>query len=149
MHNWPGTGIKHVEEVVHYWRPTSKTSGLLKSEAISMAKVAWPSKWPFVTRLLGLGQNGWIVFGFALDEPTINLLSYGRTLYVTVGTQNFQYDLTRSEAVLKALIACIEPRMASANPFASKTPVAPPPGFTEVVPANPFAETTSNPYRRM
>jgi hypothetical protein len=95
-------------------------------------------------------DDDFLVFQFALNEPTINLLSYGRTLFLTVGQQNYQYDLVRSEAMLKALIACAGPRMASGNPFAgTPSAKAPPPGFTEVVPSNPFPETASNPYRRM
>jgi hypothetical protein len=89
-------------------------------------------------------DDGWIVFEFALNEPTINLLSYGRTMFVTVGRDRYQYDLVRSELMLKALSSCATGRMASANPFAGTAPQASAPPST-----NPFPETASNPYRRM
>lgn len=85
-------------------------------------------------------KDHYLLFQVEFDEPTINLLSYGRTLFVTVGQQSYQYDLTMSEAMLKALAKCAAPLMASGNPFAQS---AAPPA------ANPFAETRSNPYRRM
>jgi hypothetical protein len=85
----------------------------------------------------------WVI---PLTEESLNLLSFGRTLYAKVGTQSFQYDLALSEPVIKALSACIGQRMASANPFAAQQSAAPP---AAAPPANPFAETTSNPYRRM
>jgi hypothetical protein len=37
--------------------PLPKTSGLAKTRAISMSKVASLFKWPFMTRLLGLGHD--------------------------------------------------------------------------------------------
>ena len=83
MHNWPGTGIKHDEETVHHWKPASKTSGLSKSETISVIKVAWPSKWPFVTRLLGLGhaveivQAAKYVLDRRDDDPEVEYWQYG------------------------------------------------------------------------
>jgi len=88
-------------------------------------------------------QGDFLLFQFYFNEPTMNLLSYGRTLSVTVGTQSYQYNLVQSEAVLKALVKCVAPRLEAANPFAGQQSAAPPPA------ANPFAETTSNPYRRM
>jgi hypothetical protein len=78
-----------------------------------------------------------------VTEETINLLSYGRTLSVKVGQTVLSYDLALSEAVFKALVRCAAPRIAAANPFANTAPQASAP------PANPFAETASNPYRRM
>lgn len=94
----------------------------------------------------GLGGPGWVNWQVPFNEATINLLSYGNMLYVQVGSQNYRYKLDRSEAVWKALAQCIAPRMAVANPFAAgpqaSAPAAPPD-------ANPFAETHSNPYRRM
>jgi hypothetical protein len=82
--------------------------------------------------------DNWVLWQIAMADHNLNLLSYGRTLYLTVGSQEYQYDLTRSEAMLKALAKCAAERAAAANPFAGSTP-----------PANPFAETASNPYRRM
>jgi hypothetical protein len=63
------------------------------------------------------GNRTWIVFGIVGSEGDMNLLSYGRTLYVTLGTQVYQYELIRSEAMLKALVQCAATRMAAANPF--------------------------------
>jgi hypothetical protein len=88
--------------------------------------------------------DGWIVWEIAASQDNFNLLSYGRTLYVTVGQQSYQYDLTRSEAMLKALGRCASERFVSANPFAG-TPAT----REQSEQANPFAETASNPYRRM
>jgi hypothetical protein len=42
--------------------PLPKTSGLAKTIAISMSKAASLSKWPFVTRLLGLGLDAALVY---------------------------------------------------------------------------------------
>jgi hypothetical protein len=86
-------------------------------------------------------QDGWVLWQYEqyeLNEPTLNLLSFGRTLYVTIGTETYQYDLVRSEAMLKELLRCAIERMPASNPFAAAPPAA-----------NPFAETASNPYRRM
>jgi hypothetical protein len=88
------------------------------------------------------GKNHYVLFQVEFDEPTINLLSYGRTLFVTVGQQNYQYELYRSEAMLKALAKCAAPMMANANPFSD----SPPSARTET-PAS--TETPSNPFRRL
>lgn len=85
-------------------------------------------------------EDFFLIFGFHLNEPTLNLLSYGRTLSVTVGTQTYQYELTRTEAMLKALGQCAAPFMAAANPFAGSPPAARTPASTE---------TPSNPFRRL
>jgi hypothetical protein len=95
-------------------------------------------------KVKAIAKDDLLIFDFYWNEPTINLLSYGRTLFVTVGAQSFQYELVRSEAMLKALSACVGQRMATANPFVGASK-APPPGFEPV----PYAETPSNPYRRM
>lgn len=87
--------------------------------------------------------DNWIVWQIATTEHNNNLLSFGRVLYLTVGTRQYQYELVRSEAMLKALGECIAPQMASANPFRGGAPAAKAPSD------NPFAETRSNPYRRM
>ena len=47
----------------------------------------------------------------------MNLLSYGRTVYMKVGRLTYGFDLTRSEAMLKALARCAGERMALSNPF--------------------------------
>lgn len=70
-------------------------------------------------------EKDYLIFEFYLNETTLNLLSYGRKLSVTVGTQVYEYALTRSEAMLKALTACAAPRIAAgSNPF-SGTPSIP------------------------
>jgi len=100
------------------------------------------------------GHNDRVWWQIPPTEASINLLSYGRTLRAQIGSANLTFDLALSEPVIKSLIQCIAPRMAVANPFASQPPTAasktPPastlsPGFEPV----PYAETPSNPYRRM
>jgi hypothetical protein len=88
------------------------------------------------------GKDHYVIFAVEFDEPTINLLSYGRTLFVTVGQQSYQYDLTMSEAMLKALGKCAAPMMAAANPFSGSPPAA-----TSNTPAS--TDTPSNPFRRL
>jgi hypothetical protein len=94
-------------------------------------------------RVKATAEDQFLVFEFWFNEPTINLLSNGRTMFLTIGTQSFEYDLMQSGAMLKALIACAGPRLASANPFNGTAPQA------RETPENPFVETPSNPYRRM
>jgi hypothetical protein len=80
-------------------------------------------------------KDTWLYFHFALNEPTINLLSYGKSMYVTVGRDRYQYDLVRSEAMLKALGACAGPRIKAANPFSAPD-----------AQANPYKPAVSNPF---
>jgi hypothetical protein len=86
-------------------------------------------------------KDTWIVFGFALNEGSIAALSNGAVLNLEVGRSTYRYRLTRSAEMLRALGACAAERMPKANPFAG----SPSSGGA----ANPFAETASNPYRRM
>jgi hypothetical protein len=90
------------------------------------------------------GDTGRVVsVWWKLTPDEINLVSYGAVLNATVGKAEYQYRLVGSEAMLKALVKCAAERMGAANPYAGTAPQASAP------PANPFAETTSNPYRRM
>lgn len=87
--------------------------------------------------------NGNFVMWFAMvEEPIINLLSYGRDLYAQIGAQTYHYQLVRSEAMLRALGQCAAPHIAAANPFSGSSPA----GRTET-PAS--TETPSNPFRRL
>jgi hypothetical protein len=86
---------------------------------------------------------GWVFWGVSLDEPNINLLSYGMMFHATIGYQAFHYRLDRSEAVLKSLAQCAAPRIAAANPFAG----SPPASTSKTPPAS--TETPSNPFRRL
>jgi hypothetical protein len=88
------------------------------------------------------GKGAWVMWDIPLTEESINLLSYGRTLRVTLGQTVVSYDLALSEAAWKAVAKCAAPMLEAANPFAGQQSAAPPA-------SNPFAETTSNPYRRM
>lgn len=74
-------------------------------------------------------------------EATLNLFSYGRALRAKIGQAYVSYDLRRSEAAIRALARCAAPRQETSNPFAGSRPPA--------ADDNPFAETASNPYRRM
>jgi hypothetical protein len=85
---------------------------------------------------------GWVFWGVSLDEPNINLLSYGMMFHATIGYQAFHYRLDRSEAMLKALGQCAAPKIAAANPFSGSPPAA-----TSKTPAT--TETPSNPFRRL
>ena len=90
------------------------------------------------------GDTGRVVsVWWKLTPDEINLVSYGAVLNATVGKAEYQYRLVGSEAMLKALVKCAAERMGVVNPYAGTAPQASAP------PANPFAETTSNPYRRM
>jgi hypothetical protein len=90
-----------------------------------------------------MAEGHWVAWQVPFTEATLNLLSYGRAFRAKIGTAYVSYDLTRSEAAIKALVKCAVPRLATDNPFAGQSPQASAP------PANPFAETPSNPYRRM
>ena len=68
------------------------------------------------------GQGQVVAFEFWFNEPTINLLSYGMKLYVTVGQSRYEYHLDRSEGMLKALVQCAVERLPSANPFVKLPP---------------------------
>jgi hypothetical protein len=106
----------------------------------------WVDRAP-VTTHTAAGRNTWLWWQFPLNEESINLLSYGRTLYVMAGQQSYRYELVRSEAMLKSLLSCAGPRMATGNPFAD-----PPPAATSKTPAPPVpasAESPSNPFRRL
>jgi len=86
------------------------------------------------------GEDSWVMWQIPLTEASINLLSYGRTLYLKVGQQTVSYDLALTEAVWKALAKCAAPMMAAANPFAGSPPRTETPASTE---------TPSNPFRRL
>jgi hypothetical protein len=89
------------------------------------------------------GHEAWVMWDIPLTEESINLLSYGRTLRVTLGQEVRSYDLALSEAAWKAVAKCAAPMMAAANPFAGSPPAAasaPPPASTD---------TPSNPFRRL
>jgi hypothetical protein len=94
-------------------------------------------------RMAATAKDGWLIFGIAATENDINLLAYGKTLYVTVGAQTYQYHLAGSAAMLTALAVCADTRPAAADPFGNALSASTPPS------PNPFAETASNPYRRM
>jgi hypothetical protein len=85
---------------------------------------------------------GHVYWKIPLTEESINLLSYGRHLYVKVGEEIHKYDLTMSRAMLKALTRCATPFMASGNPFSGSPPAA-----IKETPAS--TETPSNPFRRL
>jgi hypothetical protein len=85
-------------------------------------------------------SDTWVMWQIPFTKESINLLSYGQTLYVKVGEQEYQYTLFRSEAMLKALISCAGPRMAAVNRFGGTVSQA------DAAPStNPFSETASNP----
>jgi hypothetical protein len=89
--------------------------------------------------------DGYVEFPIRLNESDVNRLSYGMTLYVTVGAFRYAYHLDRSEGMLKALTACTaERRITSVNPFNGTAPPASAPP-----PSAPIPEPTSNPDRRM
>jgi hypothetical protein len=89
-------------------------------------------------------SDGWVVWEIVLNEHDLNLLSYGRTLSVTLGRWLYQYELTGTAAMLKALSKCAAARIAAANPnpFAGSPPAA-----ASKTPAS--TETPSNPFRRL
>jgi hypothetical protein len=88
------------------------------------------------------GKKSWVMWAIPLTEENINLLSYGRTLKVTLGQTVVSYDLALSEAAWKAVAKCAAPKMAASNPF-SGTPPSASPG----TPAS--TDTPSNPFRRL
>jgi hypothetical protein len=88
------------------------------------------------TRFTAKATEGWVLWHFPLIERNVNLLSYGRTLYVKIGGQSYQYDLTRSKAMLEELARCAAARMTASNPFAGSPPPA-------------TAPASSNPFVRM
>jgi hypothetical protein len=94
-------------------------------------------------RMTATAYGKLVFFGLSGTEADFNLLSYGRVLYVTIGQQVYQYELYRSEAMLKALGRCATTRAASANPFAGSPPAA----VSKTPPAS--TETPSNPFRRL
>lgn len=89
-------------------------------------------------RMSAYGKGTWVMFNLQGSESDFNLLRYGRVLYVTVGAQSYEYNLVRSEAMLKALGQCAASRATSANPFSGAG--SNPPASTE---------TPSNPFRRL
>jgi hypothetical protein len=85
------------------------------------------------------------------DEDQINLVSNGAVFRAMVGREIYKFRLDGSREMLRSLGRCVAQISPSvSNPFAgTPSAKAPPSGFTEVVPLNPFPETASNPYRRM
>jgi hypothetical protein len=83
------------------------------------------------------------MWSIPLDEQSLNLLSHGRALKARIGQTVVSYDLTYSEAVVKALGQCAATSMAAANPFAASPPAA----ASNSPPAS--TETPSNPFRRL
>jgi hypothetical protein len=89
------------------------------------------------------GSGTWVMWKIPLTEESINLLSYGRTLRITLGQMVISYDLALSEAAWKAVAKCAAPKMAAANPFSGSPPAA----ASKTPPAS--TETPSNPFRRL
>lgn len=87
-------------------------------------------------------EDNFVMWHPVLDDNAVGLISNGRTMYIRVGSETYSYDLAWSGQMLKAVAACAAKYMDAANPFAGQPSASAPP-------ANPFAETTSNPYRRM
>jgi hypothetical protein len=93
-------------------------------------------------RMTATGHGAGVHFGIVGSEGDLNLLAHGRTLYVTIGTQTYQYNLNGSALMLTAMAACAATRPAAANPYDGAPQASAPP-------TNPFPETPSSPYRRM
>jgi hypothetical protein len=81
-------------------------------------------------------KSNWLYWVIPLNEASVNLMSYGGGLHVTVGRERYSYDLRYSAAVLKKLGECIAPRMQAANPFAGQQSPA-------------SSGPASNPFQRM
>jgi hypothetical protein len=82
-----------------------------------------------------------VIWGYPLNAEQIGILSRGAVLHARIGRAEVHYRLDGSAAMLAALTRCAASRMVEGNPFAG-APSAP-------APTDPFAETASNPYRRM
>jgi hypothetical protein len=61
--------------------------------------------------------RGWIVWHPAFSLETLNLLSQGAVLYAQVGRQTYDYRLTGSAEMVRAVVLCLQQRVAKANPF--------------------------------
>jgi hypothetical protein len=78
-----------------------------------------------------------LVLNWEISADEVSRVSNGSVFYAKVGAANYQYSLSGSAEMLRAVLNCAGMLSRAANPQA-KAP-----------PANPFAETASNPYRRM
>jgi hypothetical protein len=91
-----------------------------------------------------LGGGKLVQMIWPLTPEQINLMSNGVVFRANVGVASYEYGLTGSGAMLRAVVNCAGDLAAAANPFAGQPSASAPP-----VPTNPFPETASNPYRRM
>jgi hypothetical protein len=100
------------------------------------------------SKFRGHAGGRFVVLPWNMTADEANLIAYGAVLRVKIGSSEYAYRLDGSAAMLRGLVDCINRERQEANPFAAPLP---PPGFEMVAPtpANPFAETRSNPYRRM
>jgi hypothetical protein len=80
-----------------------------------------------------------VIWEYPLNDEQFGLLSNGAVLHARIGRAEVRYRLDGSAAVLRALAGCAAERMRAANPFSGGPAPA----------EDPFAETASNPYRRM
>lgn len=71
----------------------------------------------------------------------VNIMSSGAVFRAKVGAVSYEYGLVQSAAMLRAVIGCVADLATFGNPFANVRP--------DTASDNPFAETASNPYRRM
>jgi hypothetical protein len=85
-----------------------------------------------------------LVLNWEISANEISRVSNGSVFYANVGAANYQYSLSGSAEMLRAVLNCAEMLRRAANPYAGAQ-ANPSPN----APANPFAETASNPYRRM
>jgi hypothetical protein len=83
-----------------------------------------------------------LVLDWNLTADQISVVAGGSVFYAKVGFANYQYSLSGSAEMLRAVMDCVGGLRRAANPFAGAPSAA-------AEPANPFAETASNPYRRM
>ena len=83
-----------------------------------------------------------LVLDWNLTADQIRVVAGGAVFYAKVGSANYQYSLSGSAEMLRAVMDCVGG--SGARPTRS-------PGHASATgePSNPFAETPSNPYRRM
>jgi hypothetical protein len=86
----------------------------------------------------GHGDGLAVTMNWSLTPSELQIMSTGAVFRAKVGSAFYEYGLKGSAGMLSALIKCAGGLAAAGNPFASK-PAA----------SDPFAETASNPYRRM
>jgi hypothetical protein len=84
-----------------------------------------------------------VVLIWIISQDEINIVSNGAVFRATVGQVEVAYPLNGSAEMLQAVGRCAVSRLSVSNPFANAAPPA------STTPPNPFAETPSNPYRRM